>query len=140
MVKALGFDFSIDEEYQPYDTEGFLPCKLNGQSTGFELYFNDAASMLAGFPQLEAVVGPRDCALLFSWGGNWLEFACIQLTTAALLKNCNAVIHNQDDDIFYTSVEELLTSAQEAIQYAKAEARETQAAASPPKKPWWKLW
>lgn len=96
--------------------------------------------MLAEFPPLEAVVGQRDSALLFSWSSNWLEFACIQLTTAALLKNCNAVIHNQDDDILYTSVEELLMSAREAVQYAKAEVSEMQAAASLPKKPWWKLW
>ncbi len=139
-VKSFGFDFTIDEEYQPFSDSGFLPCRLNGQLTGFELYFDTADSILGEFPHLKELIGQRDCVLLFNWSSKWLECASVHLACAALLKECDAVIHYQDDDILFASVDDLLEEAQEAIKYATSESPQEQLDSPRLKKPWWKLW
>src|SRR5712692_7276508 len=109
-VDALSFDCKLDDSYTPFKSEGFLPCLLNGQPSGFEIYFELAAEPLKAFPHRAELVGGRDVAISFRWGGDMAECACVLIVSAALAKQFNAVIHYQNDDLVYSS-EQLTTEA-----------------------------
>jgi hypothetical protein len=114
-IDALGFDCKVDASYEPFKSRGFLPCVLGGQNSGFEIYFESAATNLAYFPQLIPMVASRDVAITFRWGGDMAECACVLIVSAALAKSCGAIVHYHDDDIV-NSGDELVNEAQAALQ------------------------
>jgi hypothetical protein len=114
-VDALGFDCELDASYVPFKSEGYMPCILMGQGSGFEIYFEPAAECLRDFPGLTALVGNRNSAITFRWGGDMAECACVLIVCAALAKCANAIVHYQDDDIVY-STEQLIEEARAALQ------------------------
>ena len=89
-IDALGFDLTVDDYYVPFEAAGFLPCKLDGADSGFEIDFDEAASFVADLPELAPVVGSRDCAITFTWGGDMAECACVLIVSAALAGSFDA--------------------------------------------------
>ncbi len=121
-IDSLGFDCKLDASYTPFQSSGFLPCLLEGRSSGFEIYFESAASQLQNFPHLEQHVGEREAAVTFRWGGSMHECACALIVSAALAKDFGAVVHYHDDDILY-SVEQLQAEASAALKHARRSKR-----------------
>lgn len=139
-IRALGFDLGVDESYQPFVSSGFLPCVLNGKNSGFEIYFDPPDEALKRFPHLKEKIGARNCAIVFRWGGDMAEGACVLIVSAALAKSFGAVVHYEDDDLMY-SVDQLIEEAKGALQHAESKPRrQTPSPARKKKKPWWKLW
>ena len=114
-VDTLGFDCKIDTFYVPFQCSGLLPCVLAGSESGFEIYFEAAADVLSGFPNLVATIGSRDVAITFRWGGDMSECACVLMVSAALAKTFGAIVHYQDDDMLY-SADQLVQEARAALQ------------------------
>jgi hypothetical protein len=140
VVRGIGFDLSIDECYQPFESSGFLPCTLKGKASGFEIYFDSTEDVVQSFPHLKEEVGNRDCSITFRWGSDMSECACVLIVSAALAKSFGAVVHYQDDDLLY-SAEQLIDDATQAMQHADSESQRRQSTPpQPPKKPWWKAW
>jgi hypothetical protein len=117
-VDALGYDCKLDDSYTPFKSEGFLPCILNGQQSGFEIYFEPAAESLKALPHRAELIGGRDVAISFRWGGDMAECACVLIVSAALAKQFNAVVLYQNDDLVYSS-EQLATEAGVALKHAR---------------------
>ena len=140
-VRALGFDLSIDEFYEPFNCSGFLPCVLKGRNSGFEIYFDSPTEAIENFPHLKEEVGTRDCAITFRWGGDIAECACVLIVSAALAKNFDALVHYHGGDLVYTP-DQLIEQANQALAGSE-ESKSSSADAAvhpPPKSPWWKLW
>lgn len=114
-VDALGFDCKIDAFYVPFQCSGSLPCVLAGSESGFEIHFEAAADVLSAFPNLPGIVGNRDVAITFRWGGDTSECACVLIVSAALAKTFGAIVHYQDDDIVYSG-DQLVEEAGVALQ------------------------
>ena len=139
-VQKLGFDLTIDDFYKPFGCSGFLPCNLNGEKSGFEIYFGLSEEELQQFPHRKEAIGNRDSAITFRWGSRMDECACVMIVSAALANDHGAVVLYQDDDIIY-SLAELIAGAKETL-------LEVQPAAPsllpPPTQPtqrsWWKFW
>jgi hypothetical protein len=140
-VRALGFDLSIDEFYQPFNCSGFLPCVLKGKKSGFEIYFGSPKEAFQNFPHLKEEAGTRDCAITFRWGGDMTECACVLIVSAALATSFDALVHYQDDDLVYTA-DQLVEQANQALGFSEeSESSDADAPPQPPpRKPWWKLW
>jgi hypothetical protein len=113
-IDALGFDCKLDAFYVPFQASGFLPCTLNGNNAGFEIYFEPVTELLAQFPSLVPTIGSRDAAITFRWGGDMAECACVLIVSAALAKSFSAVVHYQDDDLLY-SADQLVQDASSAL-------------------------
>jgi hypothetical protein len=113
-VDALGFDLKIDDYYAPFEASGFLPCKLESASSGFEIYFDAAASLVADLPALAPVVGSRDAAIIFNWGGDMAECACVLIVSAALAAAFDAVVYYEPDAMLYAK-EQLLAEVKLAL-------------------------
>jgi hypothetical protein len=114
-VDSLGYDCKIDTLYVPFECSGFLPCVLSGKLSGFEIYFDSPADLLQASPSLTKMVGTRDVAITFRWGGDMAECACVLIVCAALAKSFDAVVHYHDDDMLY-SADQLLQELKIALQ------------------------
>src|SRR5260221_10942537 len=96
VIDSAGFDCKLDGSYKPFESQGFLPCILNGQPSGFEIYFEPAAAVLEQFPDLAQMIGSREAAITFRWGGDMAECACVLIVSAALAKDFGAIVHYQE--------------------------------------------
>jgi hypothetical protein len=114
-IDALGFDCKVDAHYEPFKSSGFLPCLLNGDKSGFEIYFERAKDVAEQFPRLAAAIGNRDAAITFRWGSRMAECACVLIVSAALAKSFAAIVHYQDDDRLY-SADQLVQEARAALE------------------------
>jgi hypothetical protein len=81
---------------------GFLPCKVDGVESGFELFWDSAADLITEYPTLERLAGARDPAASFRWGGDLKECACVMAAAAGLVSGVSAVAYYPDDDLRYT--------------------------------------
>ena len=113
-IHALGFDLAIDEFYRPFECSGFLPCVLEGKTSGFESYFGPPDEAHEAFPHLVEEVGARDCQITFRLGGDMAECACMLIVCAALAQSFDAVVHYDADDIVF-SAEQLVEDAKSTL-------------------------
>jgi hypothetical protein len=114
VIDEIGFDFKLDPELKPFEDSGFLPCKLEGRESGFEIYYETVNETLEMYPQLKDKIESRDYVISFRWGGDMAECACVLIASAALSKSFNAMIYYSDDDMFYT-FDDLINEAKTAI-------------------------
>ncbi len=88
-IDRAGFNLQLDANYQPRTSVGFVPCTLNGQKAGVEMYFNDSNEFMDSFREL---AGDRDCCISFRWGENIEECACAMIASYALADSFDAVV------------------------------------------------
>jgi hypothetical protein len=113
-VDRLGFDLQIDPGLRPFEDSGFLPCKLSGRDSGFEIYYEAADELLDQRPALKGKLGGRNFAISFRWGGDWAECACVCIASAALAASFDAVVYYDDDALIY-SADDLVREAHAAM-------------------------
>lgn len=101
-IKALGFKLTLEEDYVPFVSSGYLPCTLDGEDAGFTLRFHTA----------EGMNGSNDAATL-QWSGDPREQASAIMVAAALTQDFGAVVHDADDNA--TSTEALLAEAEKVF-------------------------
>lgn len=111
-VDELKLGLTLDSAYAPFEMAGYLPCTLDGEDAGFDLWFKKAD--FDGHPGLQSQIGDRDTAMLFKWGGDPREAASAMIVCAALVKNCDAVVREGAGDALF-SFEQLVAKAKAAL-------------------------
>ena len=110
-IDALKFKVTLDADYAPFETSGYLPCTLDGEDAGFDLRFRDVPDDLP--PAVQAGLAGRDVALALKWGGDPREEMAALVFCAALVGKFNAVVQEGGADGFL-SIEQLLANAEAA--------------------------
>jgi hypothetical protein len=105
-VDTLTFNLSIDTDYTPFETAGYLPCTLDGEDAGFDLRFKNAGSDLPA--AVQSHLAGRDIAVTLKWSGDPREEMAALVFCAALAKSFDAIV--QDGDLF-VSVDQLVKKA-----------------------------
>lgn len=100
-IKALGFKLTLEEDYVPFVSSGYLPCTLDGEDAGFTLRFHT----------VEGING-SDAATL-QWSGDPREQASAIMVAAALAHEFGALVHDPDDN--ETSADALLAAAEKVF-------------------------
>ncbi|HBA86266.1 MAG TPA: hypothetical protein DCZ95_19460 [Verrucomicrobia bacterium] len=100
-IDKLGHEFELDPDLKPNEDSGFLPCKLKGYPSGFEIYYEPANEYLKLYPDLSTRNGNRDWCITFRWGGDLAECACVLIASAALIDSFDAIIYYPGDNMFY---------------------------------------
>ena len=98
-INALGLPLVLDAALNPRASAGFVPCKVRGADSGFELNLDDAHALAASYATAANAAGSRDAALSFRWGGDMAEAACALGAVAALVGNHGGVAYYPDDDV-----------------------------------------
>lgn len=113
-ILRLGFDMQLGPNLNPFEDSGFLPCKLAGNDSGFEIYYDPAAEVSIAYPGLKDKIAGRDYSISFRWGGDMIECACVLIASAALAKSFDAAVYCPGDNLFY-GPEDLVREAQKAV-------------------------
>ncbi len=113
-VDELKFGLMVDEAYMPFEMAGYLPCILNGEDAGFDMWFKNRRSEFEVPAALEPQIGERDVAILCKWGGDPREVASAMIVCAALVKSFNAVARDGKGDTLL-SYNQLLAKAKAAL-------------------------
>lgn len=99
-IDETGVDLKLDPALDLSRDEGFSPCLIQEQSSGFELQVLPAAELFRDNPELVQPAGPRLHAVCFRWGGDLAECACVLGATLALLRRFSAVAYDPADGLF----------------------------------------
>lgn len=108
-IANSGFDVTLD----PFDwktVQGFLPVRLQGRDTGFELHTEGLEPEIVNRFDL---AGRADTRVTFRFGGD-MDEGLAAMCSAAVLAKCT-------DGLFVDPQSDDLISAEEAISNARAE-------------------
>lgn len=101
-IKSLGFKLTLEEDYAPFASSGYLPCTLDGEDAGLTLRF-DTSDEIAG----------KDSAVTLQWGGDPREQVSMMMIASALAHDFDAVVHGPDS--IGKSADELVATAKKAF-------------------------
>ncbi|OIR17830.1 hypothetical protein GALL_20520 [mine drainage metagenome] len=101
-IKALGFKLTLEDDYVPFESSGYLPCTLDGEDAGFTIRFIDSQT-----------VAGKDAGIILKSGGDPREETTIQMIAATLARSFNAVVYDKNNTKMTTDT--LITSAKEAF-------------------------
>ena len=114
-INATGFSLVLDTFYQPFESSGFHPCKLNGSDSGFEILWQPIQEIVNIWPQLRDIIQDRDACLTLVWHGDMAQCASVLIVSAALARDFDAIVFYHDDEIVYTA-DQLMTEARSAVE------------------------
>lgn len=101
-IKALGFKLTLEDNYVPFASSGYLPCTLDGEDAGLTMRFVSS----------DAIAG-KDAAIILQSGGDPREEATVVIIAAALANSFNAVV--RDPDSVEKSADELIAAAKKTF-------------------------
>jgi hypothetical protein len=101
-VGSVGVKIAIDEAYVPLETQGYVPCTLQGEDSGCDIRFQNLPGEAEIPAPVQAALAGRDVAVVFRWSGDLREYVCAMALGAALAQNFGAIIYIPDDDALVT--------------------------------------
>lgn len=113
-ICKLGYDFEIIDDFENFYGIDGLECKINGQKTFFEIYFEKPSEVADNFEFIKKDLTDQDTAISFIWGADLAAGISIGLISIVLIEKCNALIYYLNDEMAY-SKEMLLTDTSEFI-------------------------
>lgn len=113
-IDRLKLGLTVDEAYTPFEMAGYLPCILNGEDAGFDMWFKNHPSEFVVPAAVQPQLGERDVAILCKWGGDPREEASAEIVCATLIKDFDAIAHRGHADTLL-SADELLAKAKAAL-------------------------
>ena len=113
-LKALRFPLTVDDDYVPFESGGYLPCTLDGEDAGVDIRFADSAAQLVEHPGLQEAVGARDTAIVLRAGGDPRERATALMLAAALAHSFDAQVQARPEDTLRTP-DELLSESRQRL-------------------------
>lgn len=101
-INTLGFKLTLEDDYIPFVSSGYLPCTLDGEDAGLNIRFIDSHT-----------VAGKDAAFVLKSGGDPREEATVLMIAAVLANSFGAVLHDKNNT--EKTTEELIASAREAF-------------------------
>jgi hypothetical protein len=116
-INALGFKLTVESDYIPLKSKGYLPFTLDGEDAGFNISFTNAISDPQTSTHLKAVMGDNDVAIHLRWGGDARERASALIFAATMAKSFAAIVLTAEEDKVYQA-EQLINLANETLENA----------------------
>lgn len=99
-IDADGFQILLDPTAVFADLNGFLPVRLDGAGTGFEVDHEDAHDVIGQFAESGFHVGRAwKCALAFHWGGDAREMVAAYSTAASYARMTDGVVFDPQEEV-----------------------------------------
>ena len=90
-LEAEGFPLRLDASVVLGGASGFFPAHLGDKLTGFECYHDDAAEMIAEYPEFD-FGRPWKCALGFRVGGDFNELLSAFMAATAYARATGGIV------------------------------------------------
>ncbi|WP_298313408.1 hypothetical protein [uncultured Aquimarina sp.] len=114
-ILELGYEFEILDDFENFYGIDGLECKLNGEKTFLETYFEKPREITNDFDFIKKDLTDQDTVVSFICGANFAAGASIGLISIGLIDKCNALIYCLDNQKACTK-EMLLTDTPEFIE------------------------
>lgn len=101
-INTLGFKLTLEDDYVPFVSSGYLPCTLDGEDAGLNIRFID-----------NHTVAGKDAAFVLKSGGDPREEVTISMIAAVLANSFGAIVHDKNNT--EKTIAELIASAREAF-------------------------
>jgi hypothetical protein len=99
-IRAAGFPMEMDTDFDVERLSGFLPCRYDGQDSGFEYFFSTLAEMKADNEDNEDFeipdVGDRDVGVSFVTHSSMRALATAVVAAAVLCAQTDGVLHDEE--------------------------------------------
>jgi hypothetical protein len=95
-IKRLGFKLTLDEAYAPFETNGYLPCTVEGEDAGVDMRFDRDASLPDTAQALAAEQGSRRAVMRLRWSGDAREHLSALIIAVALAQDFDALLIDPD--------------------------------------------
>jgi hypothetical protein len=113
-IKDFGFEMELDTDFDAESHSGFLPCKYQGDESGFEYYYTQE---LDGIEDIESdIVGARNAATEFITHSDLKELATSVIAASVLCKLTDGVLFDDGNWVV----------AEQAIDWGKEQIGEIQ--------------
>lgn len=109
-IDAVKINLTIDHGYAPFETEGYLPCTLEGEDAGFDIRFSRRDASAPSPP----AIGSRDVAIALKWSSDPREKIAAFVFAATLAQGFGAIVHDPDSDALISD-QALLKQARAAL-------------------------
>jgi hypothetical protein len=91
-IGKLGFGLKLDGDWLPFDSQGYLPCTLQGEDAGADVRFEHDAPWPDSAAANQGAQGARSAGVLLRWGGDRREELAATILAAALVEGFDAVV------------------------------------------------
>ena len=91
-IKSLGFAMAVDELWQPFGAQAYVPCTLEGEDAGVEVRFERDAELPPAAAAHAQARGARSALVQLRWGGDRREELSGTIIAAALADQFDALV------------------------------------------------
>jgi len=92
-ISSLGYRLELDSEFSFFETIGFSPCILEGNTdAGFEIDSCKVEEAIDDDESLLLLSGGRDFCICLSWGSSFADCAAVSIVSAVLVKQFDAIV------------------------------------------------
>lgn len=95
-IHKLGFGMKLDGDWEPYVTQDYLPCTLQGEDAGVYVRFERDAAWPEAAAAQAAQRGNRSDAVQLRWGGDKREELAATVMAGALVESCDALAYEPE--------------------------------------------
>ena len=115
-INADGFVAELHKPAKFDELNGFLPVRLDGAGTGFEVYHADSAELIRDLADDGWEVGkPWTLALSFYWGGDYRELIAAYAAAASYARATEGVVFDCEEAKVYQPMEVLEMARKMAV-------------------------
>jgi len=95
-IKRLGFKLTLDEAYEPCETQGYLPCTVEGEDAGVDMRFERDVDLPDAAHALAAERGCKYALMRLRWSGDAREHLSALIIAVALAQAFDALLIDPD--------------------------------------------
>lgn len=95
-IRAAGFPMEMDTAFDVEDFSGFLPCRYDGESAGFEYFFSTTAQIGAEGEDDLPDVGDRDVGVSFVTHSSTRDLVAATIAAAVLCVQTGGMLYDEE--------------------------------------------
>ncbi|MDX1914010.1 MAG: hypothetical protein SFU55_00370 [Methylophilus sp.] len=101
-IKTLGYPLTLEDDYVPFASSGYLPCTLDGEDAGLIIRFIGSED-----------VTNQNASISLQWSGDAREKVTVMIVATALASSFKATV--LDENNVELSLAELTTSTKNVL-------------------------
>lgn len=90
-IESFGFSLKFSDEFNPVDLQGFLPCKFEGEDSGFEYFCDQIEDTVFDVDSSPEIAG-KDLCIGFSSSFEQKDLSSAVIAAATLAKITGGVV------------------------------------------------
>jgi hypothetical protein len=87
-INTLGYPLSLEDDYVPFASSGYLPCTLDGEDAGLIIRFMSSEDVTS-----------QEATISLQWSGDAREKATVMIIATALAASFDATVQDENNAV-----------------------------------------